>query len=357
MAYQTISAPAEGTALPVDDLGVNGLMPRSKLAWGVEGVGVDVSAADPLPVTISGASTAANQATIIGHLDGVESALTAIAGHVDGLEAALAGTLTVSMAGVATAANQATAITHLAAIEAAAEAGATEVTLSALSAKLPTSLGAKTVAASLSIAPATNASFAVTGTFWQATQPVSLASAPLPTGAATAANQATGNTSLAAIEAAVEGTLAVSVASLPLPTGAATEATLDAVSDKLPASLGPKAASASLSVAPASDGFAVRPEGRHHETVAASQTDQMLGATGAAGDILDGLLIVPATTSPGAVSIEYGATNIIIFAGGASSVSNLIPFWAELGGIASVGGGWEVTTGANVSVIAVGRFT
>ena len=43
-------------------------------------------------------------------------------------------------------------------------------------------------------------SVAVTGTFWQATQPVSAASLPLPAGASTAANQSTGNTSLASID-------------------------------------------------------------------------------------------------------------------------------------------------------------
>lgn len=41
---------------------------------------------------------------------------------------------------------------------------------------------------------------AVTGTFWQATQPVSAASLPLPTGAATSANQLTANTSLSSID-------------------------------------------------------------------------------------------------------------------------------------------------------------
>lgn len=45
-----------------------------------------------------------------------------------------------------------------------------------------------------------SSSIAVTGTFWQATQPVSAASLPLPTGASTAANQSTGNTSLASID-------------------------------------------------------------------------------------------------------------------------------------------------------------
>ena len=115
---------------------------------------------------------------------------------------------------------------------------------------------------------------AVTGTFWQTTQPISASSLPLPTGAATAANQATANTSLSSIDAktpalgqalasgsvpvvltsaqlstltplstvAVTGTFwqstqPVSVASLPLPSGAATEATLSALNAKVPSNL------------------------------------------------------------------------------------------------------------------------
>lgn len=94
-----------------------------------------------------------------------------------------------------------------------------------------------------------------------------------------------------------------------------------------------------------------------YETVAASQTDQALGATGASGDSLDGLLIVPATTSPGAVSIKDGSGSAItVFTGGTGAVSNLVPFLVPLG-IKSTGGAWKVTTGANVSVIAAGRFT
>lgn len=94
-----------------------------------------------------------------------------------------------------------------------------------------------------------------------------------------------------------------------------------------------------------------------YETVAASQTDQALGATGAAGDYLAGVLIVPATTSPGAVSIKDGAGGAItVFTGGASSVSNLVPFFVPLG-IVSAAGAWKVSTGANVSAIAAGNFT
>jgi hypothetical protein len=106
----------------------------------------------------------------------------------------------------------------------------------------------------------------------------------------------------------------------------------------------------------ASSGLKVESVDTDFETVAASQTDQMLGATGAAGDLLKGVLVVPATTSPGAVSIEDGNTNIVVFAGGASSVADLKPFFVSLG-VRSTTGGWEITTGANVSVIAVGDFT
>jgi hypothetical protein len=93
-----------------------------------------------------------------------------------------------------------------------------------------------------------------------------------------------------------------------------------------------------------------------YETVAASQTGQVLGATGAAGDYLGGLLVIPANTSPGNVLILDGATSITVFTGGATSVSNLVPFFIPLG-IRSVSGAWKVTTGASVSVIGVGNFT
>jgi len=93
-----------------------------------------------------------------------------------------------------------------------------------------------------------------------------------------------------------------------------------------------------------------------YETVAASQTGQVLGATGGTGDYLSHLLVIPATTSPGAIAILDNATSITVFTGGASSVTNLVPFVIPLG-MTSVGGAWSVTTGAAVSVVAVGNFT
>lgn len=93
-----------------------------------------------------------------------------------------------------------------------------------------------------------------------------------------------------------------------------------------------------------------------YETVAASATAQVLGTAGATGNFISHLLVIPATTSPGNVLLLDNATSITVFTGGASSVSNLIPFTIPLN-MVSVSGAWKVTTGANVSVIAVGDFT
>lgn len=103
-------------------------------------------------------------------------------------------------------------------------------------------------------------------------------------------------------------------------------------------------------------GVTVRVNDADYETVAASQTAQVLGGNGAVGDYISGLLIIPATTSPGNVLLLDNATSITIFAGGSGSVLSLHPFFVPIGA-KSVSGAWKVTTGANVSVMAVGSFT
>lgn len=92
-----------------------------------------------------------------------------------------------------------------------------------------------------------------------------------------------------------------------------------------------------------------------YETVAASQTAQVLGGSGAKGDYISHVLVIPATTSPGNVLLLDGATSITVFAGGASSVPSLIPFTIPIGANC-VNTKWSITTGANVSVVAFGRF-
>lgn len=93
-----------------------------------------------------------------------------------------------------------------------------------------------------------------------------------------------------------------------------------------------------------------------YKTVAASTTAQVLGSTGAVGDWLDFLLVIPTTTSPGVVTILDNATSISVFAGGASSLGSLVPFTIPIRA-KSVSGAWQVTTGAGLSVVASGNFT
>jgi hypothetical protein len=96
----------------------------------------------------------------------------------------------------------------------------------------------------------------------------------------------------------------------------------------------------------------------NYETVAASQTAQVLGASGQIGDFLGGLLIVPATTAAGAVTItDGGGSAMTVFAGGATTaLTTLIPFYVPIGA-KSAAGAWKVTTLGNVSVIAFGTFS
>ena len=97
------------------------------------------------------------------------------------------------------------------------------------------------------------------------------------------------------------------------------------------------------------------PSGLQYETVAASQTAQALGATGAVGDHLESLTIVVATAATGTVSIKDGSdTAIVVFPN--SPGGGIGTYRVELG-LTSRTGAWQVTTGAGSSVIACGRFT
>lgn len=94
-----------------------------------------------------------------------------------------------------------------------------------------------------------------------------------------------------------------------------------------------------------------------YEDVAASVTNQQLGGSGTQkGQHLSHLIIFPANTSPGAVTLKDGASEKVVFPGGVDSVSNLIPFVVFFA-IDGQGDGFFITTGANVSVRAVGDFS
>ncbi len=92
-----------------------------------------------------------------------------------------------------------------------------------------------------------------------------------------------------------------------------------------------------------------------YETVAASQTDQTLGPVGAAGDVIEKLIVVVATALTAAVSIKDGSgAAISVFP---DSPGGGVGTYVVHLGVRSNNGAWKVTTGAGSSVIVVGRFT
>jgi hypothetical protein len=100
----------------------------------------------------------------------------------------------------------------------------------------------------------------------------------------------------------------------------------------------------------------------YYVTVAASQTAASIkSSTGAVGDYLDYVIVIPATTAPGVVTIldgTSGPTTVVAYpGGGTTALLTLTPFTIPVGAVSRVAGGWYITTGANVSVLAVGKFS
>ena len=91
-----------------------------------------------------------------------------------------------------------------------------------------------------------------------------------------------------------------------------------------------------------------------YEDVAASQTAQVLGTAGAVGDYIQGILIIPETTSAGTIALLDDTTSRNIFVTG--TLADLTPIWLPVG-MRSVNGAWKITTGASVHCIAVGKFS
>lgn len=89
-----------------------------------------------------------------------------------------------------------------------------------------------------------------------------------------------------------------------------------------------------------------------YETVAASQTAQVLGGTGAIGDYLGTVIVTVATAASGTVTLLDGATSIPL-----TAANTPIGVYSVKIGARSVSGPWKVTTGAGATVIAVGRFS
>jgi len=91
-----------------------------------------------------------------------------------------------------------------------------------------------------------------------------------------------------------------------------------------------------------------------YETVAASQTAQVLGGTGAKGDYLHRLIISVNTVATATVTVLDGSTSIPLLTGSATLVPGV--YSVEMN-MAAATGPWKITTGAGATVIAVGIFS
>ena len=89
-----------------------------------------------------------------------------------------------------------------------------------------------------------------------------------------------------------------------------------------------------------------------YETVAASQTAQVLGGVGAAGNVLMRLVVTVATSATGTVSINDGGGAEIPI----TAANTPIGVYSVEIGARSVTGSWQVTTGAGATVLAIGAF-
>jgi hypothetical protein len=102
--------------------------------------------------------------------------------------------------------------------------------------------------------------------------------------------------------------------------------------------------------------YPISTDSSRYQTVANSTAQACGPSGGAAGDRLAGVLLVPSSLSPGAVTIKDGSGSAItVFAGGTNSLLTLHPFFVPLG-IDSATGAWTVTTSTGLTAVAVGRF-
>jgi len=92
--------------------------------------------------------------------------------------------------------------------------------------------------------------------------------------------------------------------------------------------------------------------GFKYEHVAASQTAQVLGTTGATGDYLHRLIITVTTAATGTVALLDNTTSHTLVA-----ANTAIGVYSVEVNTKSVNGSWKITTGAGAEVVAIGNFT
>ena len=89
-----------------------------------------------------------------------------------------------------------------------------------------------------------------------------------------------------------------------------------------------------------------------YETVAASQTAQVLGGAGAVGDYLHRIVVTVTATGTSTLSVLDNSTTVLTMA-----ANTPVGVYSLEINAASASGPWKITTGAGVTVLAVGFFT
>lgn len=114
---------------------------------------------------------------------------------------------------------------------------------------------------------------------------------------------------------------------------------------RIPSSVGPKTPALSLSVIQA----VLTPFAK-----AAGLTASPFGATGAGGDYLSHVILQPAAVGAGTTTIFNNATAVYVYTAG--TLADLRPIVIPINAL-SVGGSWNITTGANMAATGFGTFT
>jgi hypothetical protein len=111
-------------------------------------------------------------------------------------------------------------------------------------------------------------------------------------------------------------------------------------------------------------GYKIGPDGKaldssQYVLVAASQTTKQISPAGNAqerGDFLAGVSVIWASTLGGTVTLIDGTTTFMVIPAQVTAATDIVPRYVELGITATSTKGFNITTGASVSCLAIGRF-
>lgn len=99
-----------------------------------------------------------------------------------------------------------------------------------------------------------------------------------------------------------------------------------------------------------------QPNTSKYQVVPAGQKAAVIQTpSGESCDFIKSILVIPATTKVGAITLFDGATSFTVFVGG--TVLDVRPFKIPLDMFFGKGEPWKISTGSNITAIVKGQFT